>query len=139
MPAICFSHVPRPHLPTYTYACRFEIALWTSCKRLQTWTDKPEPPKPAEKGGLKRTPPASREGSSKPMSSTQTATERSSDSVTGESGNCNEKEREGTGASLALTGAAAGEKGRGVSDGAVVMSAEEELRESLQATRPAEV
>ncbi|CAB1113909.1 unnamed protein product [Ectocarpus sp. CCAP 1310/34] len=115
----------------------FEIALWTSCKRLQTWRDKPEPSKPAEKGVLKRTPPASREGSSNPISSTQTATERSSDS--GDSGDCSEKERGGSCASLVLPAAAEGEKRRGVSKGVVVMGAEEELRESLKGTRPAEV
>ncbi|CAM9209213.1 unnamed protein product [Ectocarpus sp. 4 AP-2014] len=117
----------------------FEIALWTSCKRLQTWRDKPEPPKPAEKGGLKRTPPASREGSSKPISSTQTATERSSDSVSGDSGDRSEKERAVSGPSLVLPAAAEEGKGRGLSEGVVAMGAEEELRESLKATRPAEV
>lgn len=128
-----------PHLTTCTHAFRFEIALWTSCKRLQTWRDKPEQPKPAEKGGLKRTPPASREGSSKPISPTQMVTDRSSDSVSGDSGDCSKTKRAGLGASLVIPAAAEGGKGRGVSEGAVVMGAEEELRESLKATRPAEV
>ncbi|CAM9247576.1 unnamed protein product, partial [Ectocarpus fasciculatus] len=117
----------------------FEIALWTSCKRLHTWRDKPEPPKPAERGGLKRTPPASREASSNPPSSTP-ADGSSADSVVGgSSGDSSEKEGAGTGASLTFPANAAGDKGSRESEGAVVVGAEEELRESLMATRPAEV
>ncbi|CAN0326427.1 unnamed protein product, partial [Ectocarpus sp. 12 AP-2014] len=67
------------------------------------------------------------------------ATERSSDSVSGDSGDCSEKERASSGASLVLPTAAEGGKRRGVSERMVVMGAEEELRESLKATRPAEV
>jgi len=63
-------HAPRffawptyAHLMPYLQAerkmrTRFEIALWSCCKRLPTWRDKPELQQPASRGGLKRTPPA---------------------------------------------------------------------------------
>lgn len=46
------SPIPGNHA---NFAQRFEIALWSSCMRLSTWRNKPEP-KVASRGGLKKSP-----------------------------------------------------------------------------------
>ncbi|CAN0183838.1 unnamed protein product, partial [Pylaiella littoralis] len=120
----------------------FELSLWSSCKRLQTWRDKPEPPQPAAKGGLKRTPPTTANNStdSQPASNGESAPPLSPAA--------NVVDRNSDGGHAATSGA--GEMGgteRGGSAGkkvavAVVLTVvegEDELRDSLLATRQAEM
>lgn len=128
------------NLPTQT---RFEIALWTSCKRLPTWRDKPEPPQPASRGGLKRTPRTGNgETLSSPASTARTSNDappRPSDEVTG----VGDGGAAGASATVEAPSEAGGGRGRGVLGGkprpVAEMDEEDELREYLLATRQAEV
>lgn len=120
---------------------RFEIALWSSCKRLRTWRDKPEPHQPASRGGLKRTPPADNSSSSIGGESAHSAAEGG-----GGVGGKNVERRVAGDAEASLPPSESKERGGSalaVSAGKMVVAAamdgEEELREYLLMTRPAEV
>ena len=135
------------HLPRKKRT-RFEIALWGSCKRLQTWRDKPEPPQPASRGGLKRTPPAGNGSSSNSLATASgggagpaadadaggVSDKKLDGSIAGDDAEApsfpsNTKDGEGPGR---------GEK-RAESDGQAAADGEEELREILLMARQAEV
>eukprot|EP00903_Cladosiphon_okamuranus_P012352 g11581.t1 len=123
----------------------FEIALWSSCRRLRTWRDKPESPQPASRGGLKKSPQRGNgETHSTPsLSSTATASNaelpRSSDPAAGV-GDVNAAEDSVTVKPSCEIGE---ERGRGALPGKTKSvpgtDVEDDLREFLLATRQAEV
>eukprot|EP00752_Nemacystus_decipiens_P012187 g10805.t1 len=120
----------------------FEIALWSSCKRLATWRDKPEPPQPASRGGLKKTP------------KTESGDASTSPTATGNNGNAPapsdaaaNSEGDGSPAEAPDPPKPSSQVDEGRRRGAPVgkpksvagMDTENELREYLLATRLAEV
>lgn len=141
-------HTQKEHLSSVARVLyRFEIALWTACKRLPTWKDKPAR-QVASRGGLKRTPPGAVAAAAPPApaASDDAASSTVVDGnggrlVRGGGGN-----EEGGGVS---SSDARGNEGEGAGVVAVEMGStghavevaqeEEELKDALNMRRPAEV
>lgn len=141
-------------LPFITRACddtaslptlgktRFEIALWSSCKRLRTWRDKPEPPQPASRGGLKKSPQAGNGEPSTPP--TVTANSANDPPPSGAVALGDDDENPAGTPTMPMPSSEIDEEtGRGAPSGTsksmARMDVEDELRECLLATRQAEV
>lgn len=99
---------------------RFEIALWTACRRLSAWKVKPER-QTASRGGLKRVAPG--------------------EDTIGNSGAGEDKAKpEGTEAApVSDSGLAEGDAGPEISNQDPAVEEEKELRDALTGMRPAEV
>lgn len=127
---------------------RFEIALWTACKRLPTWKDKPER-QVASRGGLKRTPPGSAAAAAPcaAAASDDVASSTAADGNGGRLASGGSGNEEGGGVSSSdargnegeRAGVVAVEMGGTGHAVEVAQEEEEELKDALNMRRPAEV